>query len=348
METPSNVLIIFIVLTVLLFTALGIALVVLMDHKARIPGGFTSNPFSIIGIHREHPVIAFLTTTILFAVIASLLFEISVTLMERMGFFQRQEVSGLLLQLREERYTERMRHFHNEPTQNMVDLGRKQACYYCHGDYPHSKKPMVRSLLNMHTQFVGCMTCHVDSTKLPEESYRFDWLNYSGIEVSGAPYGTAIDEQNGFLITTDDYYSKIVVYAKREGEERLLELTEDQDEVRDFVSLAARGRLTEQDREALKRRFHGLVNDSGRKCSNCHALEDESYLPFRQLGFSEQRVLDLTNLNIIGVVEKYHDFYLPNLMKNESHSREMLLQESANTPDAVSTQPARPGKAKGK
>jgi hypothetical protein len=47
-EDPGNALTFFIVLTVLLFMGLGVAMVVLMDHKARIPGGFVSNPFSII------------------------------------------------------------------------------------------------------------------------------------------------------------------------------------------------------------------------------------------------------------------------------------------------------------
>lgn len=327
-EAPSNELIFFIVLTVLLFIGLGIAMVILIDHKARIPGGFVRNPFSLVGIHRDHPVISFLTTVILVAIIGSLVFEISVTLIEKIGGFKRQELSSLLQQLREERYTERMRHFHNEPRQNLVDLGRKQACFYCHGDYPHSKEPMVRSLLNMHTQFVGCMTCHADNEKISQKSFSFSWLNYSGIAVTGPPYGTSIDPDSGYLVATDDYYSKIVVYAEQAGERQLLELTEDQDEVRDFISLSGRGRLSEQDRESLKRRFHALVNGEGRKCSSCHTQEEESYLPFRDLGFSEQRIGDLTNLNIIGIVENYHDFYLPDLLKNESHSREMLLLDN--------------------
>lgn len=318
MQEPSNELILFIVLTVLLFMALGICMVVLMDHKARIPGGFVSNPFSIIGIHRDHPVISFLTTIILFAIIASLIFEISVTIAEEFGLLKEEKESELLLQLHEQRFTERMRHFHNVPEVNLVELGKKQACFYCHGDYPHSKKRMIRTLLNMHTQFIGCMTCHTDEKKIPETTYSLSWLNYSGIEVTGPPFGTSINEKTGLLVKTDDYYSKIVVYGGEGDENRLLELTEDNTEVQEFTKLVAEGKLSDKDREGLKRRFHMLVNGKGRKCSHCHTEEEKSYIPFRALGFSDQRISDLSNLNIVGVVEKYVEFHMPDLMKNDT------------------------------
>lgn len=317
MHEPSNALILFVVLTVLLFMGLGIAMVILMDHKHRIPGGFTSNPFSLVGIHRDHPVISFLTAIIVLSIIAALVFEITVTLGERLGLFAREEdKSELLQELDEQRFTERMRHFHNEPEQDHADLGRKQACFYCHGDYPHSKKQMVRTLLNMHTQFIGCLTCHVDEKEIPEESYRFRWLNYSGIKVTGPPYGTSHDPDTGYLVNTDDYYSKIVVYQGEGETASLLELTEDKPEVQEFAELVAEGELSDQDREGLKRRFHTMIRDKGRNCSLCHAPEDRAYLPFRQLGFSDQRVTELSNLDIIGVVDKYVEFHLPDLMKN--------------------------------
>ena len=331
MQEPSNELIIFIVLTVLLFMAFGVLMVILMDHKARLPGGFVSNPFSIKGMHRDHPVVAFITTIILFAIIASLIFEISVTIAEEFGLLKEEEESELLQQLDEQRFTERMRHFHNVPEVNLVELGKKQACFYCHGDYPHSKKQMIRTLLNMHTQFIGCMTCHTDEKKIPEATYSLKWLNYSGIEVTGPPFGSSIDEQTGLLVKTDDYYSKIVAYGGEGEENRLLELTEDNSEVKEFAKLAAEGKLSDKDREGLKRRFHAVIRDKGRKCSRCHTEEEKSYIPFRELGFSDQRISDLSNLNIVGVVEKYVEFHMPDLMKNDAQkSSEQPLTNDAD------------------
>lgn len=319
MHTIGNELIIFIVLTVLLIMALSAAIIVVIDHKARIPGDFIKHPFAIIGKRHDHPVISFIAATILICIISFLVLEVTIVMAERLGVFNNEGGgSDLLEKLHEQRFTERMRHFHNELEQNLVDRGKKQACFYCHGDYPHSKTPMIRALLNMHTQFIGCMTCHTDAKKIPEDSYQFRWLNYSGIKVTGPPYGSDINPETGFLVDTDDYYSKIVIYNEVDEGDGLLELTEDDPEVQEFADLVSKGQLTDADREGLKRRFHKLIKGEGRKCSRCHTQETDSYLPFQALGFATERISDLTNLNIVGIVEKYHEFHLPDLMKEDA------------------------------
>ncbi len=315
MPDTNIVLIAYVVISVLLFILLGIAILVMIDHKARIPGRYHDDPFHIVGVRREHPVISFLTTVILGAVIVTLLAESAVVIGERLGLFDGEVKPELLAQLKEERFSEKMRHFHNVPHEETINLGRKTACFHCHGDYPHSKTRMIRTLLNMHTQFIGCMTCHTDEKKVPESGYRFAWLNYSGIPVKGRPYGIDIDPATGYLIPTDDVYSKIVVYATVSGEEILMEATEDKPEVREF--LAVKDRLSDVDREAMKKRMHRWVRRKGRFCDRCHAPEADSFLPLRALGFSEIRIGDLTNLNISGIVKKYKKFYLPNLLRTD-------------------------------
>jgi len=307
--------IIFIILTVLLFMFLGIAILVVIDHKAKIPDHFHNDPFSIKGLRRDHPVISFLTTIILLAIIASLIFELTVTLGAQFGLFAEKEQPKLLKELKQQRVSERNRHFHNEPVVDLVNRGKKPVCFSCHGDYPHSKERMIRTLLNMHTQFVGCMTCHNDPRKIEEKTLSFAWLNYSGIEVKGKPFGVDVDTRTGYLKATDDYYSKIVAYQKTETGKKLLEIPETSPKAKEY--LAIRSKLSDSDKEAVKKSFHKIVSPKGRFCSRCHTNEKDSYLPFRQLGFSEQRISNVTNLNIIGIVQKYKKFYLPNLFKSD-------------------------------
>ena len=246
----ENDITLFIVLTVVLFMMLGIALLVIVDHKAQIPGKF-SDPFSIRGLHRrEHPFISFLTMAILFAIIASLLFELTVTLGEQFGFFVEKEAPKLLQELRVQRVTERNRHFHNEPAVDLLNLGEKSACFSCHGDYPHSKEPMIRTLLNMHTQFAGCMTCHNNPEKIDQKSLSFAWLNFSGIEVSGKPFGIDVDPDTGYLQETDDFYSKIVTYRKTENGTELLETHETDPKVQEY--LAIKDQLSNADLDAVE------------------------------------------------------------------------------------------------
>ncbi len=311
MSETANTSIVLIVAAVLLFFFLGIAIMVIMDHKARLPGGFTRDPLSIAGMRRDHPVIAFLTAIILLGIIASLLLEIAVTTAARLGVIREPEPTGLLAKLKAERTSETIRHFHHYPPRNLPTQGKKTACFYCHGDYPHAKEPMVRSLLNMHTQFVGCMTCHADPRKIPENTLALRWLNYSGIAVKGKPFGTDLDPHTGSLSETDDYYSKIVAYAKQAQGETLLEITADDPHAREFVKV--RERLSDADRDAVKRTFHKLAGPRGRPCNRCHTEEDRSLVPFRALGFSERRTRDLTHLNIVGLMDKYREFYLPTL-----------------------------------
>lgn len=304
---------VLIVVAVLLFFFLGIAIMVIMDHKARLPGGFTNNPFSLGGIRRDHPVIAFLTATILLAIIISLVLELLITFLASLGLMTQKKPPPVLSKLIAERTAERLRHFHNLPVR-MPPSDKKNACTPCHGDYPHSKKPMVRSLLNMHTQFIGCMTCHVDEDKVPKQAIVLRWLNYSGTVVKGPPFGTAYDPKTGFLVQTENYSSKIVPYEKSRGGGTLLEVTAEDPRAREFIETY--GRLSEQDREAFKKTFHALAG-KGRACSQCHTEESKSYVPFRALGFSDGRISDLTHLNIVGLIEKYKHFYFPSLLKTD-------------------------------
>ena len=344
MHTIADSQIFFIVLTVLLVMVLGTVMVILIDHKSRIPGALQSGLFGITGLRREHPGISFITTLILFAVIFSLLLELGIVLGERTGLLgHEEEKPELLKKIRKHRFSETQRHFHNVPTEDTINVGSKPVCFQCHGELPHSKKPMVRTLLNMHTQFIGCMTCHTDPRKIPEENYQYQWLNYSNIEVTGVPFGTDVDPETGYLIDTDDYYSKIVIYNKEVTTEALIEMTESNKDVIEF--LAIKDQLSDQDKDAVKKQFHKQIMSKGRFCSRCHTREEKSFIPFKQLGFSERRILDVTNLNIVGIVEKYKDFYMPNLFstgkslpdakvmvgneKKEEVTREELLKERA-------------------
>lgn len=330
MHDVAHVSTVLIVAAVLLFFALGVAILIIMDHKSKLPGGYQHDLFSIGGKRRDHPVESFVTTTILLGIIAALLLSLFAVLGENLGLYKKVDEPTLLTKLREERSTEKLRHFHNAPVIDKPLLGKKNVCFSCHGDYPHSKEPMIRTLMNMHTQFIGCMTCHNDPKKVKESTLSFDWLNYSGIEVKGKPFGTSKDEKTGFIAQTDDYYSKIVAYTTEGNEKKLLEITEDSPDAKEF--LAIRDRLTDVDKEAIKKSFHRIVMPKGRFCSSCHTTEEKSYLPFKQLGFSDRRISDVTNLNIIGLVEKYKTFYMPKLLNSGSAKSSASEQaESAGT-----------------
>ena len=328
----------FIVIAVLLFMFLGIAILIVIDHKTKIPDHFRHDPFSIKGIRRDHPGIAFLTTVILLGIILSLIFEVTVAFSERFGFFEEEEQPRLIKSLGIQRFSERMRHFHNVPVVDQLTIGKKTVCMHCHGDYPNSKEELLRNLLNMHTQFIGCTTCHVDEKKLAGAKLAFDWLNFSGIEVTGPPFGTDVDPGTGNLVETDDYYSKIVVYKKSANGKELLEITEDNADAREFIDI--RDQLSERDREAMKKAFHKKISEKGHLCTRCHVEESKSFLPLRQLGFSEPRIDAVTNLNIAGIVSKYKTFYMPNMFGGDKAMSKDIVNQEVDIQKTVNDKPS--------
>jgi hypothetical protein len=288
-----------------------IMLVIVIDHKARIQGEVVNDVFSIIGKRGSHPIWSYFIGMILLLIIFGVAIELGFAMLKILPIENNEQPSRLLVSLQKKSILETARHFHN-PANHMALEGKKSVCFYCHGDFPHFQRRMIRTLLNMHTQFLGCMTCHVDKEKIDERLITMKWLNFSGVEVKGQHFGLENDPETGYLFETDDLYSKIVPYLTGPGSEKLLEITEDDPMAIDFVLI--RDKLKGRDRESVKKSLHNMVMPKGRFCSTCHIDRSKSYIPFEKLGFTEERISDLTNLNIIGLVEKYKEFYMPDMM----------------------------------
>lgn len=307
----GNIVIATAVVVIILFM---IMLVVVIDHKARLTEKKRDDFFHISGVKRSHPLWSYLIGSFLLIVIFGVAIELIATLWNYIPVNEKNKPSELLASLKAKSVLEDARHFHN-PANTLALEGKKSVCYYCHGDFPHFQKRMIRTLLNMHTQFIGCMTCHADPEKADENLITLKWLNFSGIDVEGDHFGIDYDNNTGYLVETDDFFSKIVPYLNTNGSEQLLEITEDDPIAIDFVKVQSQ--LQGQNREAVKKSLHRMVQPKGRFCTRCHSEREQSFVPFEDLGFSEARIDDLTNMNIIGLVEKYKEFYMPNLMNRE-------------------------------
>lgn len=324
---------VIVVIAVLFFVLLLILLVIVIDHKARIGGKDRTDLFHITGKRKNHPIWSYLVNSILLIIIGSIGFQLGASILKHTPLTTQDQASRIMDQIAEQREVEQARHFHNSATAMALE-GQKSVCYYCHGDFPHFEQRMIRTLLNMHTQFIGCMTCHTDPEKINEDSIELRWLNYSGIDITGPRFGLEYDGDTGYLAYTDDLYSKIVPYLQESGTEKLLEIRESDPSAIDFVKV--QGRLDGQAKDILKKSFHRNVSSKGRFCTKCHTEEDKSFIPFRELGFSDRRVNELTSLNIIGLVQKYKKFYMPELMKPDAMKVDI---NSLMGPDVETPQP---------
>ena len=265
----------------------------------------------------EHPksvyVIGFIfkiiTLTVFIAVIYQITFSphgpaVLVPIKEKIEESQR---SAILEEVRRQEEYEKHRHFHNVVEYPQLPENMRPVCYICHSDYPHSKSKKVRAILNMHTQFFVCETCHIEGPEGVDIVYK--WYSPFVSNPEGPFFGTDYDPETGNLVEVEDQFSKISPYFKTGDSIESAIQIQDSDLAQDYVKV--RDKLTPEQRDNVKKKFHVHIKPKGHECKICHAKK--GLLDFKNLGFSANRTIDLEQLNIKGMVTKYEKFYIPNL-----------------------------------
>ncbi|HDH05681.1 MAG TPA: hypothetical protein ENH01_08210 [Nitrospirae bacterium] len=217
--------------------------------------------------------------------------------------------SAILDEVRKQEEFEKHRHFHNVVEYPQLPENMRPVCYICHSDSPHSKNKKVRAMLNMHTQFFVCETCHIEKKKGASVVYK--WYNPFDENPEGPFFGTSYDPETGNLKEVNDQFSKIAPYFKTDGRLESAIRIQDSDLARDYINV--RDRLTPEQRDNVKKKFHVHIKPKGHECKACHIRK--SILDFKKLGFASNRAIDIEQLNIKGMITKYEKFYIPNLFK---------------------------------
>jgi len=222
-----------------------------------------------------------------------------------------EEQSAILKEAKRLEDYEIHRHFHNIASFPQAPEKSRPVCYICHSDYPHSKTKKVRSLLNMHTQYFVCETCHIKEKE--EAKIVYEWYNPLNDNPRGPFFGTSYDPETGNIAEVEDLISKIAPYFKTGDTIESAIQMQDAPLAQDYVKV--RDKLTPEQRDGVKNKFHVNIKPKGQECNTCHSKE--SILDYKKLGFSENRIVDLEQLNIKGLITKYKEFYLPNLFKED-------------------------------
>lgn len=236
---------------------------------------------------------------------------------------QEEPESPILTEAQRQIKLARHSHFHHTFTYPRLAEENRPICFICHSEMPHNKNKRIRALLNMHTQYLACESCHIK----PDENRRviFQWASPIDQEPQGPFVGTRYDPQTGYLAESEDKFSKITPFYKSlsDGLASAV-LNQDAPLARDFMRV--RDQLSPAEREGVKNKFHRNTQPKGPDCQTCHAKN--GHLDYRALGFSDKRIADLEHLNITGMLAKYESFYLPDLLSETPGSSKTVYDEA--------------------
>lgn len=199
-------------------------------------------------------------------------------------------------------------HFHNIVDYPQLPENQRPVCFICHSDFPHSKSKKVRALLNMHTQYFVCEACHIKDQA--DAQIVYSWYNPLEDDPRGPFLGTSYDPETGNLAEVEDKLSKMTPFFGKG--DQLESAIQKQDVPLALDYMKVRDKLTPEQRDGVKNKFHVNIREKGHDCKTCHA--EKSILDFKKLGFAENRIADLVQLNVKGMLTKYEEFYLPDLL----------------------------------
>lgn len=224
----------------------------------------------------------------------------------------------------------RVFHFHNlnEGTAAPFDDQNPLICIICHGKMPHAKNKVTRAMLNFHAPFIDCNTCHVKDVKGGISGYRwFDGSTFSIAELKKGPTKVAplirIKPYINQLISAFDEeiagranVPLITPYIEENGRFKMITMRMDNEKF--ARALAMRDRLPSDIQGQMKGQIHQAVSNPGLDCTDCHRVK--SVLPFKALGYSEERTDQIVGTEAAGIIGRYGRFYMPGLFGTKKSS----------------------------
>ena len=192
-------------------------------------------------------------------------------------------------------------HFH------LVDMNvghdRVNYCITCHGDIPHDKIKEVRAFSNMHASFISCQTCHV---KLEGENKTgvFKWYDKASGNIVPSPVNDSTPPGT--------YNAKIIPFEKVNGTVQRIDSPEKIEFAREYSEKEKS--LSDVQKSKAQKIIHQQMSKKPYNCEDCHQKE-QPLLPFAELGFPKHRIDIFVSTEVIGMIKKYTEFYIPRILE---------------------------------
>ena len=191
-------------------------------------------------------------------------------------------------------------HFHHIDFKFKSD--KYSYCVSCHGDLPHDKIKGIRAFGNMHAAFLSCQTCHVQ-LEGDEKTGVYKWYDRETGDIVGSPVK---NDASGVT-----YQAKIIPFIRTNGVHARIDGQDKIDFARDYQ--AAEPTLSDVQKAKSKKIIHAVVSKKPYVCGDCHQKESP-LLPFESLGYSPKRAASVVSTEVVGMINNYTQFYMPNIL----------------------------------
>jgi len=226
---------------------------------------------------------------------------------------QAKELSFQALRVKEQERKQIHDHFHlltDDP--NLEAWASKSACIVCHSPYPHGRRQQAIAVMNLHTEFLLCQSCHIKLA--PGEQIRFQWVTPDGRPAQGKPYGLGLDAAAGTLAETENHLSMLAPF-RLDGSVWQPAMAE-QEAARALHYMQNQERYSDEQKKQLVDSLHaGTELKEFVRCSQCHSTQ--GIMDFAALGFEPARVQQLRKMEVGGMLTNYDTFYFPDLFQEK-------------------------------
>lgn len=191
-------------------------------------------------------------------------------------------------------------HFHILDEVVYSDEEHAPLCLRCHGNFCHAKSKELRSFYNMHSFYLACETCHIRPAA--GESFQFQWLDNKT--------GEALTERRG---SQGSYGAKIIPLK---GGERL-DIFPKEALALEFMKM--RDTYTEEESKKIQEELMEHISEEAVTCKECH--RKQGYLPLNALDYSQGRIDQLVQLEVVKLIDEYTKFFLPTMFDPSAAGR---------------------------
>jgi hypothetical protein len=205
-----------------------------------------------------------------------------------------------------EDYENRSGHFHVTAERHFLEMEKQEACLTCHSIWPHQKDRKTRAFNNQHSRYMTCMVCHLD-----EQPGREDGVVWWDFDVDNSitrqgPYGISRNNE-GELSGVDNFITKIVPVMRDGNHETRVYTSYSTPGFVEYRKAVTEGVRVHADQ--VRADAEALVAKEAITCKGCHG--EESDFPWVELGFTGDRLDEMINSAVVGMIENYDSFYFP-------------------------------------